>query len=221
MKITKLVYILMPAAILAAFLLAPRTEILGDTGRIIYFHVPAAMVSVIAFAAAGVWSVMYIIKKGPEMLCRKAAASAGLGLLFSVITLITGSLWAKMAWGSFWNWDPRETSVLVLLLIYIAYFSLNSSLGNSPAKGRIGSVYLILAMAVMPFFVFVIPRIYQSLHPDTIINAEGTFKLDSVMRITLLISSAAFIFLYCHLMSLKNRLLKIEEILDEKEEKGN
>ena len=211
MKIGRFVYILMPAAILSAFWLAPRAEILGDSSRIIYFHVPLAMVSVIAFLYAGIASVIYLAKKNPIM-PDKARNSAGIGLLCAVLTTLTGSLWAKAAWGSYWNWDPRQTSIIFLLLIYVAYMCLHASLANNPARGHISSVYLIMSMAVMPFFVFVIPRVYYSLHPDTLINSEGVLKIDPAMRTALFISAAAFIFLYIYIMGIKNKMLSIERI---------
>ena len=218
MKIAlKFVYILMPAAILMAFLFAPKAAILGDTSRVIFFHVPAAMVSVFAFLYAGIASIIFLIKKQPnDLLSEKAYNSAVIGLVFAILTTITGSLWAKMAWGSYWNWDPRETSIVILLLIYIAYLSLYSSLSESSARGRICSVYLIIAMAVMPFFVFVVPRVYQSLHPDTIINSEGTLQMEASMRLTLLVSSIAFICLYAYILNLKNRISHIKKDLYDK-----
>lgn len=214
--------ILMPAAVLTALLWAPKAEILGDTSRILYFHVPSAIVSVTAFIVSGIYSIRFLAGGAfaSDMLYLKARNSAGLGMLFTILTIATGSVWAKAAWGSFWNWDPRETSIAVFMLIYIAYFSLYSSLGESPSKGKISSVYLVMAMFVMPFFVFVIPRVHQSLHPDTIINSEGVVKLERDMRIALLLSAAAFIFLYCHLMHLKNRLIAVEKKFEGEEEES-
>ena len=120
------VYILMPVAIILAFMWAPSAEILGDFSRIIYFHVPLAWVSVIAFLVSGILSIIHLCDKNREIsrLDEKSYNSAAIGLVFAVMTVITGSIWAKLSWGSYWNWDPRETSILILLLIYIAYFSL-------------------------------------------------------------------------------------------------
>lgn len=214
MKITSLVYLLMPIAIILNFLWAPSAEILGNTSRILYFHVPAAVVSVIGFVVAGVYSIR-CLATGREEFSLKARSAVGLGLAFTVITTVTGSVWAKAAWGTYWNWDPRETSIIVLLLIYVAYFSLYAALGESEARAKISSAYLIFSMAVMPFFVFVVPRVYQSLHPNTIINAQGTVMLDTDMRIALAVSAVAFIFLYCRLTVLQHRLIKLEAKLSE------
>jgi heme exporter protein C len=214
MRIGRLVYIFMPTAILSAFWLAPKAEILGDSSRVISFHVPLSMVSVIAFLYAGIASIIYLTGKNPAM-PGKARNSAGIGGLCAALAALTGSLWAKTAWGSYWNWDPRETSIVMLLLIYIAYMSLYASLESNPNRGRISSVYLIMSMAVMPFFVFVIPRVYQSLHPDTLINSEGVLKIDLAMRAALFISTVAFILLYIYIMGIKNKMLSVERIKNE------
>jgi len=92
--------------------------------------------------------------------------SAGLGLMFCILATVTGSIWAKFNWGSFWNWDPRETSIFILLLIYGAYFALRSSLSSDEVRARLSAVYSILAGLTAPFFIFVMPRIVSGLHPE-------------------------------------------------------
>lgn len=218
MKIYKSVYLLMPIAIILAFAWAPRAAILGETSRVIYFHVPVAWVSVLAFIVSGVFSIMYLVRRKPDMLYEKARNSAEIGIVFTVLTVITGSMWAKMSWGTYWNWDPRETSIAILMLIYVAYFSLYYALEGNPSKGRIGSVYLILAMITVPFFVFIVPRVYHSLHPDTIINSQGKMQMETTMRITLLVSVIAFTMLYIYLFRIRNRMLRITEAIEEKYE---
>ena len=216
MKFGRLIYILMPVVIVLAFAWAPKAEILGHTSRVIYFHVPLAWVSVLAFLVAAVNSIIYLVRKGPETLYEKAHNSAAIGFVFTILTVITGSLWAKMSWGSYWNWDPRESSIAILMLIYIAYFSLYSALEGNPGRGRISSVYLILAMVTVPFFIFVVPRVYHSLHPDTIINKQGKMQMEATMRITLLAGVFAFTVLYVYLMGIKNRIMGIEKAIEEK-----
>ncbi len=217
MAIYRLVFIFMPMVIYMAFIWAPPAAILGDAGRIIYFHVPVAWVSVVAFIVAGVHSVMLLVsEKGRgvrEYMAYNAAAS---GMFFTVITVITGSVWAKLSWGSYWNWDPRETSIVVLMLIYIAYLSLYSSLKGNPNRGSISAVYLIIAMITMPFLVFIIPRIYPSLHPDTIINQERKIHLEETMRLTLFASIVTFTLLYGYIYRLMNRITALEKKSEEK-----
>jgi heme exporter protein C len=210
-------YILMPVAITMAFLWSPPAVGLGDFSRIIYFHVPLAWVSVLAFLVSGVLSIAYLLdkKKRHRWLDEKSYNSASIGLAFAILTVITGSIWARLTWGSFWNWDPRETSVVVILLIYIAYFSLQSVLSGNEQRGVIGSSYLILAMIMLPFFVFLAPRIYDSLHPETIINADKRIYLDGRMKMTLLVSGLAFSSLYAFILQLMNRMLAVNKATED------
>jgi len=215
--ILKSVYVLMPATIVMAFLWVPPAELLGDYSRIIYFHVPLAWVSMLAFVVSGVLSIMHLLDKKRRflMLDGKSYNSAAVGLAFTVLTVITGSIWAKLSWGSFWNWDPRETSILFVLLIYIAYFSLQAALAGNSSRGRIGSVYLIVAMTTLPFFMFLAPRVMQSLHPDTIININRTIYMDDRMWLTLVTSLVSFTILYGYMLNLLDRLMLVEKKIED------
>jgi len=213
----RLVFIVMPIAIYLAMMWAPPAAILGDTSRIVYFHVPVAWGGVLAFAVAAVYSILYLKDQNTRWTCldEKAANSAAIGLVFIILATVTGSLWAKMSWGSYWNWDPRETSIAFLLLVYIAFLSLRSVLNEHPRRGVISSVYLIMAMVTVPFFVFVAPRIKNSLHPDTLINAQQKMQMEPTMRITLLVSAAAFTLLYVYILAIRNRITMAEHKIDE------
>jgi heme exporter protein C len=204
----KTVYILMPVTIVMAFLWTPPAELLGDSSRIMYFHVPLAWVSFLSFTVSGILSIVYLADKKKKFkgLDEKSYNSAVIGLVFTILTVITGSIWAKISWGVFWNWDPRETSIVIILIIYIAYFSLQGALAGNDNRGKIGSSYLVLAMLTLPFFVFLVPRIYPSLHPDPIINADRKVYLDDRMRITLLFAIVSFSMLYGYIFNLMDRI---------------
>jgi heme exporter protein C len=105
----------------------PEVPGLGFSTRVFYFHVPVAWLTVLGFLISAIYSVLYLRKKELRYDV-KADASARLGFLFSILATISGSAWAKITWGEFWNWDPRETSILVLLIIYMAYFTLRASI---------------------------------------------------------------------------------------------
>jgi len=210
-------FVFMPAVILMALMWVPPAEFLGQASRILYFHVPVAWLSVISFIIAGYNSAMILIsKKDIERKEFRAYNSALAGTFFTVLAIITGSVWAKISWGSYWNWDPRETSIVILMLIYISYFSLYSALKDNPGRPGICSVYLIIAMVTMPFFVFVIPRVYPSLHPDTIINAQQKIYLDASMKLTLFASVIVFTILYGYILNIMNRISSLELKTEEK-----
>jgi hypothetical protein len=124
---------------------------------------------------------------------------------------LAGAVWSKLSWGAYWNWDPRQTSIVALLLIYIAYVSLYSALHGNPNRSRIVSAYLVLATVTVPFFMFVVPRVFPSLHPNPIINPERRILLETSMKITLGLSIIAHTLLYAYLLDLKRRLAALRE----------
>ena len=227
MKATRIliqsVFILMPATIVMAFIWAPPDVMIGSASRIMFFHVPLAWVSVLAFVVSGVLSIMHLAGKSGDISLRyeRAYNSSVIGFVFTMLTVITGSIWAKMNWGTFWNWDPREISIMIILLIYIAYFSLEAALAGNENRENIGSSYLIFSMVTLPFFVFVVPRIRDSLHPQMIINTQMKIDLDDSMKVTLLTALCSFSLLYCYLFSLMNRILVIRKKTEEHRETSN
>jgi len=217
MGFLKIVFILMPVSLYLALIYTPPANMLGESSRIIYFHVPAAWVSVLAFIVSGIFSIITLLqKKYTQDFSHTAYNSAYLGIFFSIMTLASGSIWSRISWGSYWNWDPRQTSMLILLMIYIAYFALHSSIKNRLAAQRITSSYLIIAALIMPLFVFIIPRIYPSLHPDPVVNTEGKIHLEGSMTMALILSTISFTILYVYILNLMNRVNKIEMRLEER-----
>ncbi len=186
---------------------------LEERARIIFFHVPMAWMTVIAFLVSMWYGIAYLRKHDLED-DMKSANAAGLGLLFCLLATITGSIWAKFNWGSFWNWDPRETSIFVLLLIYGAFFALRSAIEVEEKRARLSAVYTILAFVTVPFFIFIMPRILPGLHPgsadDTssgpVMSAGG---LNAVMRVILYSLLAGFIALFAWLMNIRNRVSRL------------
>lgn len=152
--------------VVAMFLVVPQYVGLGDAGRIIIMHVPTAWITTVAFAVSAVFSALYLWRRRPEH-DANAVAAAEAGFLFCVLATVTGAIFANIVWGTFWNWDPRETSILVLLLIYAAYFALRSALDDAARRRRLAAAYNLFAATTMPFLLFVAPRVADStLHPN-------------------------------------------------------
>ncbi len=199
----------MTMVILSAFLYAPPAKGLGETSRIIFFHVPAAWIASIAFFVSAISSIQYLRKQN-HLYEDWAFSSAQIGLVFAFLATVTGSIWAKKIWQSYWNWDPRETSVFILLLIYAAYFALRSAIDVKEQKAKLGAVYSIIAFITVPFFIFIIPRIYESLHPDPLINPEGKINMDLRMLQVFLSSLIGFTILFFWLLHLKVEIKGIQ-----------
>jgi heme exporter protein C len=157
----------MTCVIVAAFVYVPPAEGFASPGcaRIIVFHMPCAMIAVIAYIVSTVYAIIGLARRDvfDDV---KSAASASLGFLFTALATVTGMIFAKVEWGTAWNWDPRETSILMLMIVYAAYFALRAAIPNAANRARISAAYNILACLVMPFFVFVLPRMSSGLHPS-------------------------------------------------------
>lgn len=199
-------------AVLIGTTLVPIPNIpgLGDKARIIYLHVPLSWIAVLSFFMSMIYSVQYLRKKD-LVFDIKANSTAEVGFLFTILATITGSVWAKFNWGSYWNWDPRETSIFILLLIYGAYFSLRSAIDNHEQKAKLASVYSIIAFVTVPFFIFIMPRIVESLHPaDTIVNSQGKITMNPVMLTIFLFSLFSFTLLFFWMINVKIRIEKLK-----------
>lgn len=210
-------FILLSLVIVGAYFYAPLAKGLKEYTRVLYFHVPAAWVTVLAFLISAWYSLQYL-RKRDMMLDAYAAAANQLGILYCLVTTVTGAMWAKASWGAYWNWDPRQTSIFILLLIYAAYFSLRSAVENDQDRARLSAVYSLLAFATVPFFIFIIPRIYESLHPDPLINAQAKIKMNIKMLQVFLSSLTGFTLLFLWLFNLKKRIIKLSVHFEEIEE---
>ena len=200
--------------ILMAFFWAPLVPVLGETTRVLYFHIPAAWVTVLALGWSMAHSVLYLRRRRMEH-DHHAAAAAEIGLLFCVLATVSGSLWAKAMWGSYWNWDPRETSIFFLLLVYAAYLALRGAIEQPERRARLAAIYSAVAFVTVPFLIFVVPRIYFSLHPDPIINPQGKLDMDPRIRIAFFAMLLGFSGLFFWIQSLRVRVARMEHRLDE------
>lgn len=193
--------------IVAAFYYAPLAEgFLGQSSQILYFHVPMAWVAFVAFFAAGIWSVRYLAGRRDPRHDRAAAAAIELGLLFGLLATATGAIWARVMWGAYWNWDPRQTSILIALLFYAAYLALRGAVSDEPTRARLSAAYASLGLAVAPFLFFVLPRLGFTLHPEPVVNTAGKIDIEPRMLLVLVASVAGFTALFFWLHALRCRV---------------
>jgi heme exporter protein C len=199
----------MAVIIVASFLFTEAaTGFPGETSRILFFHVPQAWVATLSFLISMIGSAVYLAKRKVKA-DYVALSAAELGFLFCVLATVTGSIFAKATWGSFWNWDPRETSIVILLMIYGAYFALRSAVSD-PERSRVfAGVYSILAFVTVPFLVFVVPRITISLHPEDTMNPANPGMDPKTLKV-FLGSLLAYTALYVWMLRLRIRILRLE-----------
>jgi heme exporter protein C len=210
----------MSAIIIAAFVtpspMSPFNS-LGDAEvyRIFYFHVPQAWVAALAFVISMYFSIRFLQKKDMDYDAR-AVVACRLGLLYAVLATITGSIFAKMTWGEFWNWSEiREVSIFILLIIYGAYFALRSALPDPETRASLSAVLSILFAVSAIFLIFVIPRAYPafSQHPtDSVIDSSGSITMGPTVRLIFFGSLATFTALFVWIYSLAVRAEKISKM---------
>lgn len=218
--------VLMTFVVLVAFLIpmttAPQSWLefpvipgLEEKARNIFFHVPTAWVTVLAFLISMFYGIRFLRKKQMDDDLISVSA-AGLGLLFCILATVTGAVWAKFNWGSYWNWDPRQTSIFILLLIYGAYFALRSAIDSEEKRASLSAVYAIVAGLTVPFFIFVMPRMMVGLHPGARDDPGGTgpvFESGMMapnMRVLFYISLLGFTLLFLWLLNLRIRAARLE-----------
>ncbi|MBL0333217.1 MAG: cytochrome c biogenesis protein CcsA [Chlorobiota bacterium] len=193
------------------YLVLPLIPQLEERARNLYFHVPTAWLTQLAWFIAFGYAIAYLRTRKLEydMIAESAAI---IGFLFCILATTTGAVWAKFNWGKFWNWDPRQTSIFIVMLIYGAYFALRSSLNNQETKSKISSIYLILLCLPVVFLLFVLPRLMDGLHPGSMGDSNSgpvlsakTDSLDFTKQVIYSISLFHFILLYFWLVNISSR----------------
>src|SRR6202142_2674015 len=184
LKILDLVSVLLLAvALYLALIYAPEELQMGQVQRVFYFHVATAWTALLGFVAAGVAGIAYLVTKNPKWDIVEVAA-VEISLMFFLITIVLGSIWARPIWNTWWTWDPRLTTAAVTELIYIAYFMLREGFEDPDKRARFGAIYTILGSFSAPITFFAI-RLFRTIHPVVIGSgdpgAQGTFDMTSGM----------------------------------------
>ena len=194
------------------FMVAPTDSVLGHVQRVFYFHVPIAIMSFLAFFVVFIGGLMYLIKRTPKW-DAVAHASAEVGVVFVTLALLTGIIWARPVWNTWWTWEPRLTTTMILWLIYVAYLMVRS---YAPSQSK-GAIYA----AVVGIIGFIdVPIVYysvvwwRSIHPSPVIGPFAqSDALDGTMALILLYSLITFIFFFAYMIVERMELRKTEEAL--------
>lgn len=194
---------------------------LEEKARNIFFHVPMSWSATLAFIMSMIYGIQYLRKPNIEYDLR-SVTSASIGMLLCVLATVTGAVWAKFNWGSFWNWDPREVSIFILLLIYGAYFVLRSAIDEEGKRAKLSSAYSIIAGVTVPFFIFIMPRLMGGLHPGSAGDESGSVPVKQLnmtgsMLVVFFTSLIGFTLLYFWMFEVKLRANRIEQQLKSQE----
>lgn len=203
----------MLVAIYMVFVYVPNDKVQGAVQRIFYFHVPLAIMTFVAFAAVAVASLLFLWR-GTRAWDRLAHSSAEVGMVFCTLVLITGPIWARPVWGTWWTWDARLTTTLILWLIYAAYLMLRGVSGPGEQGARYAAILGVVGALDIP----IINRSvywWRTIHPAVLITREGSSGLaDPRMQTTLAACLAAFFLLFIWLLWVRNETVRLRDRLD-------
>jgi heme exporter protein C len=190
------------------FLYAPMEVVMGQVQRVFYYHVASAWVGMLGFLVAAVAGIGYL-RTGKRSWDNISLASVEISVIFLVIAIITGSIWARPIWNTWWTWDPRLTTTTIMVLIYAAYLMLRSGIEDPDRRARFGAVYAIIGFISVPL-TFLSIRIFRTIHPVVIGSgdpgAEGSFDMSTRMLHTFIFSLIVFSIIFVDLLWHRTRL---------------
>jgi heme exporter protein C len=194
----------------------PRLDILNETIRNVYYHVPIWFAMLFMMTVSFYFAIRTLMNVNTKN-DAKSHDAAIIGFFFCIPGITTGSLWAKYTWGTWWTFqDPKLNGVAISMLIYMAYFILRSSVEDEQKKARISAVYNIFAFIMMNVFIMILPRITDSLHPGNGGNpAFGKYDLDSDMRMVFYPAIIGWILFSYWLFELKNRYTTLKQQIND------
>lgn len=205
--------ILMLASTYAALIYAPTEVIMGNIQRIFYFHMGTVWVATVAFIIVFISSIFYLIK-GKKKWDVLAYTSAEIGVLFITLTIITGSIWAKPVWGTWWTWDPQLTTTFILWILYIVYLLIRVNSGYDEKKAKYSAVFAIIAFIDLPL-VYISARVMRGISPVVFGPGGGGIepKMLNALLITLVSFTLLFILLLIERVKIENLKYKINKLI--------
>ena len=210
--------LLLAVATYLALFYAPTEAVMGQVQRVFYFHIGTAWVGLLGFILAAVVGILYLVTHDQKWDIIEIAA-VEISLVFFLITIMLGSIWARPVWNTWWTWDPRLTTAAITELIYIAYFMLREGIEDPDRRARFGAVYTILGGVSAPI-TFMVIRLVRSIHPVIIAggdpSVQGTFAMTAGMKVAFFFALFAFTVIFIDLfwnrIRLGNLAAKVEQL---------
>jgi len=200
--------------LLFGLVLSPADIDQGDAVRIMYVHVPTVWLAYLAFIVTAVCSCLYLFGRRHSLgFDRVAGASAEIGVVFMALTLISGSLWGRITWGVYWQWDARLTTTALLFVTYIGYLAVRGLEGTRERRARRSAVIGLLAVVEIPLVHWSV-RLWRSLHQEaTILDTDLDVDIDGLMLFTLFSGVVAFTLLFVWLLLHRTRTIALDDLL--------
>ena len=202
--------------IILGIFVSPADVNQGESVRIMYVHVPGAWLAYLAFVMTAVSSAAYLWKRTRSLTWdRIAGTSAEVGVLFMGISLVTGSLWGRLTWGTYWTWDARLTTTAFLFVTYIGYLAVRGLGGTHQQRARRSAVLALLAVLEIPLVHFSV-ELWNTLHQEASVAGRGTdVEMNGLMLFTLFLGVVVFTLMYIWLVLHRQRSLMLEDMLDD------
>lgn len=204
--------VLLTYTLIAGFLFdVPRLPILNETIRALYFHVPMWFTMIFLLLLSSFYSYKYI-NTGKNYYDIKSYNYANVAVYFGALGLLTGMIWAKFTWGTFWTNDPKLNGSAIGMLIYLGYFVLRSSVKDESKRGKISSVYNVFAFAMLIPLIFILPRMADSLHPGNGGNPGfNVYDMNSELRVVFYPAVVGFILLGIWITDVRLKIYKLKK----------
>ena len=204
---------LMAWVVVGGLFVTPPDAVQLESVRIMYVHVPSAWIAYLAFITTAIASGFSLAGRHRSLgFDRVAGASAEVGVLFMAITLVTGSLWGRLTWGTFWQWDPRLTTTAFLFVTYVGYLAIRRLDGTPRQRARRSAILALLAVLEIPLVHFSVV-LWRSLHQEaSVLNTDGDVRLDGLMLFTLFSSVVAFSTAFAWFVVHRQRVAAMEDM---------
>jgi heme exporter protein C len=210
-----LTLLLVPAALVLILVRTPVEVNMGPVQKVFYFHVASAWGGMLSFVVAAVAGALYLFRRELKWDWISLAA-VEVGLVFGLIAIVSGMIWAHPVWNTWWVWEPRLTTTAIMELIYLAYFILRGALNTPESKARLGAVFAIISVVTVPITFFSI-RLYRTIHPVVIAaGGDAAFDMSPRMQTAFFTSLAVFTLLIADLVWHRTRLAHLQSKLAQK-----
>lgn len=196
-----------------ALVFTPIERTQGLAQKIFYVHAPAAWAALLAFVITGILSLIYLWLKDRKI-DSIAAASAEVGLAFSVAMLTTGPIWGKTVWGTWWSWDARLTSTMFIFLLFVGYRVMRGAIVDPSTRARFSAVIGIMGLVLVPFIHMTV-YLFRTLHPDPVLLKPSSPSMPGEMLVTLLSSVAVFTLLYVGFVTQRYAIAILRDVREE------
>ncbi|HDD55696.1 MAG TPA: cytochrome C assembly protein [Chloroflexi bacterium] len=198
------------------FYYAPVEKLMGAVQKVFYFHVATAWVGMLGFLVAAAAGIFYL-RRGEEQWDIVGVSAVEISLVFFLIAIIMGSIWARPIWNTWWTWDPRLTTASIVELIYAAYMLLRSGVDDPERRARFSAIYALFGFISVPL-TFISIRLLRTIHPIVIGSAEaagqGGFNMDAPMKMAFFFSLAAFSVFFADLLWHRIRLGELKAAVE-------